>query len=286
VHEQSSPLDKDELLDEIFGYVGRGDHLFVAGVSRRWRGRYLQYCADRSTPEHDLKFVTRYRGAIISESRLQHAKHRGLRIADIDVTQQKYATLICRYSLEPQQVLTVLRLHGLPWNTVICRTAAFYGKLDLLQWLHSNDCPWVLAAVLSNACRNAHMATLQWLATVTEPWSDSTKSEMLKSAASCNHLALAKWVKAKGAAWPKNFSSNYTSETAITSKQSWSVSAVQWALASGSGWLSWKCEDYAADKYHRAYDKRQARAVLKWAHANGCPCTCGQQEQQEQQQQL
>jgi hypothetical protein len=282
---QASPLDRDELLDQIFSYVGGGDHLFVAGVSRRWRGRYLQYCADKSTLEHDLKFATTCTSAIISEGRLQHAKQHGFRITDVDITQSKYARLICKYSLEPERVVTLLRLHGVPWDTVICRTAAFYGKLSLLQWLHSNDCPWTLSLVLSNACRSARIATLQWLAAVTEPWSESIMSKMLDSAASCNHLALTKWLRARGAPWPSSFASKFTDQFAATVRQCWPVSAVQWAVAAGSGWLHWKCEDYAAEKYSKESMKHRAADVLTWAHANGCPCTCGHQQQQQQQQQ-
>jgi phage-related minor tail protein len=39
--EAAAPLDKDELLDHVFGYEGGGDHFYVGGVSRRWRGRYM-----------------------------------------------------------------------------------------------------------------------------------------------------------------------------------------------------------------------------------------------------
>jgi septal ring factor EnvC (AmiA/AmiB activator) len=35
----TAPLDKDYILDNVFGYVGGGDHLYIAGVNRRWRGR-------------------------------------------------------------------------------------------------------------------------------------------------------------------------------------------------------------------------------------------------------
>jgi hypothetical protein len=63
------------------------------------------------------------------------------------------------------------------------------------------------------------------------------------------------------------------------------VSAVQWALACGSGWADWKCEDYAVDRYQRMHFKQQATELLEWAHANGCPCTCGHLQQQQQQQQ-
>jgi hypothetical protein len=41
--ERASLLDKDEVLDQILSYVGGGEHLYVAGVSRRCRGRYLQH---------------------------------------------------------------------------------------------------------------------------------------------------------------------------------------------------------------------------------------------------
>jgi hypothetical protein len=64
----------------------------------------------------------------------------------------------------------------------------------------------------------------------------------------------------------------------------WSVAAVQWALARGSGWLEWKCEDYAAVKFEDVGFRQHATELLEWAHANGCPCTCGHAQQQQQQQ--
>jgi hypothetical protein len=54
----AAPLDKDEVLDNVFGYVGGGDHLYVGGVSRRWRGRYMQFCAHHGNEERTKKFVT------------------------------------------------------------------------------------------------------------------------------------------------------------------------------------------------------------------------------------
>jgi hypothetical protein len=48
------PLEKDEVLDEIFSYVGRKERLYVGGACRRWRGRYLSMCykACASKDEH------------------------------------------------------------------------------------------------------------------------------------------------------------------------------------------------------------------------------------------
>jgi hypothetical protein len=107
---------------------------------------------------------------------------------------------------------------------------------------------------------------------------------MLNHAAWCNKLAAVKWLKAQGASWPTKFTDHYTGGT-TTVHECWSLSAVQWAVASGSGWLDWRCDDYAEAKYTEPDAKQHAVAVLHWAHANGCPCTCGVQQQQAQQQQ-
>jgi hypothetical protein len=266
----------------VFSFVGGGDHLYAAGVSRLWRGRYLQYCARATTATHTTKCVTRHRSSIMSDSRLQHAKRSGLRITDLDMTQPKHAELICRYSLEPERVLTVLRLHGVPWDHVLCRKAAYFCRLRLLQWLHSNDCQWLEANVLMNASRGGSVDVLGWLQTVTKPWPQRVAAKMLNAAASCGELAAAQWLRAAGAAWPSSFASTFKEMTTGTCQQCWSVSAVQWAVeACGSGWLDWKCDDYAAEKYTAPYNKQQAALVFSWAHANGCPCTCGQQQQQQ-----
>jgi hypothetical protein len=50
---------------------------------------------------------------------------------------------------------------------------------------------------------------------------------------------------------------------------------LQWAIASGSGWRFWQCEHFAPKRYASAHMQHQAAAALDWAHANGCPCSCG-----------
>jgi hypothetical protein len=73
----------------------------------------------------------------------------------------------------------------------------------------------------------------------------------------------------------------------------WPVSAVQWAMANGRGWGSWKCselnpllymcattQDNAAAAHNDAEcavkwcRKKRAGELLAWAHEHGCPCTC------------
>jgi hypothetical protein len=36
------PLEKDEILDGVFSFVGLGEYFFAAGLSRRWKGRYIK----------------------------------------------------------------------------------------------------------------------------------------------------------------------------------------------------------------------------------------------------
>jgi hypothetical protein len=105
---------------------------------------------------------------------------------------------------------------------------------------------------------------------------------MLNDAASCDQLAAAQWLSANGAPWPVTFRSHYTNEHDEDVEQCWSVSAVQWAIAASSGWREWDCDDYAADLYKLPKLAQQATELLEWAHANGCPCTCGHQQQQQQ----
>jgi hypothetical protein len=280
--EGASPLDKDEVLDQILSYVGGGDHFYVAGVNRRWRGKYLQYCVQSSTSEHDKKLVTRHRSGLMSESRLLAALGSGLSVSAWRLSKLSYAEAFCNYSAEPELVITLLRLHGVPWAEMLCIHAALHGKLQLLQWLRSRSCPWDECTVALNAGRGGSVPMLQWLATVTKPWSEGTVADMLTAAASCGKLAAAQWLKGRGAAWPTAFASQFRIQANTAVSQCWSASTVQWALASGSGWLDWKCEDYAADRYRKQHRRAQATELLEWAHANGCPCTCGHVQQQQQ----
>jgi hypothetical protein len=273
-------LDRDDVLSYVFSFVGGGDHLYISGVSRRWRGRYLQYCAQTSTSQLDGKLMTRHRSVVMTESRLQLALSSGLTKTSWTFSERSRAELICKHSLEPEKVMTLLRVHGVPWSTELCRGAALFNKLALLQWLRAHSCPWEEKWALLNASVNGSVTMLEWLLTVTAPWSSKPKQDMLHSAASYNGLAVTQWLVAHGADWPESFSV----VGAQTVHKCWSIPAVAWALACGSGWRVWNCEDYAANRYGDAMFKKRAVALLDWAHANGCPCTCGYVQQQQQQQ--
>jgi hypothetical protein len=268
-----SPLDRDDILDYVFSFVGGGDHLYIGGVSRNWRGRYLRHCVQTSKSELDGKLVTRHRSVVTTESRLQLALNCGLTLEDWRFDNVFKARLIYIHSLEPEKVVTLLRVHDVPWSTKLCHGAARYNKLVLLQWLHSHSCPWDERNVLQYASRHGSLAMLEWLLITTPSWSADFKKVMLAEAGCRNELAVVKWLRARGADWPRTFT---------MTRKCWNVPAVQWALSFGSGWLTWQCEHCTADNYEDAHFKQQATALLEWAHANGCPCTCGHVQQQQQ----
>jgi hypothetical protein len=276
-----SPLDKNELLDHVFSYAGGGDHLFIAGVSRRWRGRYLRHCIINSCSKFGEKFVTRHRSAIITESRLQLALISGLSVAGWSFASWSYASPICKHSLQPEKVLAVLRLHGVPWDQLLCSLAAANDKLALLKWLKRSGCPWSIE-VLYDASSSGSVAMLEWVLSVAPTESAIDKQGMLACAGWCDKLAAAKWLRAHGAYWPEKFVGQYSDGAQYdTAKQCWSLATVQWAIASGSGWREWRCDDYAATTFTNLAARSHAAAVLQWAHANGCPCTCEHAQQQQ-----
>jgi hypothetical protein len=274
-------LGRDDVLDDVFSFVGGGDHLYTGGVSRRWRSLYMQYCAQTNSAEVDKKLVTRHRSVLMTESRLQLALSSGLSVEGWTFDKQSHAELICLYSVEPEKVLALLRVHGVPWSTLLCEGAAYYNKLTLLQWLLAHSCPWDIDNVLHRASARGYVAMLDWLFTVTAPWSIHLNQALLSIAASLDRRAAMQWLTAHGADWPTSFSVEI-GHNAIKLKVCWCLAAVQWALASGSGWLDWKCEDYAADQYGATICGYEATILLEWAHANGCPCTCGHVQQQQQ----
>ena len=120
------------MLDHVFSFVGGGDHLYIAGVSRRWRGRYLRHCVLNSTSNSDKKFVTRHRSVLLTESKMQLALYSGLSVEVWTFSKWCYTELICVHSLEPVKVLISLRLRGVPWHEWLSSCAALHAKLPLL----------------------------------------------------------------------------------------------------------------------------------------------------------
>jgi hypothetical protein len=194
-----SPLNKDEILDRVFLYVGGGEHLYVAAVNRRWRGRYLQHCVQNGTTKYIKKLVTRHRSVLVTASRLQLVLNCGLAVKEWPMDESTYPNAICIHSTEPQQVFALLRMQGVPLVSNLCTRAAMNAKLPLLQWLRKSSCPWSEITVLYAAARGGSVAMLEWLLTVTSKWTSSVKQQMLNHAGWNGKLDAVQWLRARGA---------------------------------------------------------------------------------------
>jgi hypothetical protein len=270
--ESSSPLDRDELLDRIFCYVGIGDYLYAAGVSRRWKGRYTKLCYNKAADDDDsCKLRTYYVSALITAARLELAFKSKLQLEDL----QAYPYLgydVARSSLEPIQVLIVAKTFDMRWSSEFCSDAAFHGKLDLLQWLYDRRCPWQRDTVLTYAAAKGSVSMLIWLQTVIKPWSAAQRTHMLNRAVEHSKLEAVQWLRLQGAEW-----SNVSSACVLLQRRSHSVTQynmIKWILANGCSWANWQCAKVSAVQYYTDANKQRRAELFTLAHEHGCPCTC------------
>jgi hypothetical protein len=228
---ESSPLAKDDVLDLVFSFVGTGENLYCS-INRRWRGRYLRYCAlDR--PSGDKKLVTSDAAAFITERRLQLAIDCGFSISTYKFTDWKRALLVSKHSLEPQQVMTLCRQHGVQWSEHLAHMAARAGNLRFLQWLRSSVCRWFDHEMLGNASEGGCVDMFVYLQCMLRAttWDDKSKTTMLSYTGWFGHAAAAEWLLAHGAAWPRSFFITVigSDREAMTNwTQTWTVPQVQW----------------------------------------------------------
>jgi hypothetical protein len=294
-----SPLE-DELLDKIFGLVGNGEYFFVASVCRRWRGRYitLRYRAtakdleeeeaaeeaageevdDEDTIERDKrksllqsKLRTGLASAVTTAGRFQMALNDKLTVAQL--RPGLFGHSVAQLSLDPIAVFALAKQYDLRWHVQHCLWAVLNNRLELLQWLRRRGCPWSVDHIFTklSSHRRVDVDLLKWLQTRTGPWGAPRKANLLRAAVRTENFPAAEWLREQGAAWPKSFQ---TSRYWVT----WTQQMVQYALQHGALWGDWKCQKYSPAALERmcSLNQQRVKELLDWAHANGCPCTCGQ----------
>jgi hypothetical protein len=232
------------------------------------------------------KLYTLYGKAVITTGRLQLALENGLTIEQVDTSDWKVAKAFTTKSLEPMKVLALGRWYGLRWNDLLTSYAAEFEKYKLMEWLLKCGCPWNPGScLLMDIRRIEHMKQLR---AITGPWPIDRLNGISWSAAlhDCA-LDTVKWCREQGAAWPESFYDH----TNAPYGNCWSLNCVEWALANGSTWLTWRCQDLAPHQFHCRLgiqvadhsedackggycDRRKANELFVWAHENGCPCTC------------
>jgi hypothetical protein len=282
-------LARNEVLDTVFSFVGIGDYYYVACVCRNWRGRYMTFC--HKTPERWTQKArppyTSCSSIVMTAARLQLALDNGLTVAQLQAADHlALSDAIVNNSLEPVEAITLARLYGLAWNTSLTEYAACFKKYELLKWLLKCGCPKDVEAIIEDVREMDYLKHTQQLYAITNPWPAEQMSDMMSNAGSYSDLDTVKWWRAQGAAWPTSFYNTKDSPCA----NCWSLRCVRWAIANGSTWLEWRCQDLAPEHYDcdsgdvehsdetcfPACDRKHAAELFKWAHANGCACTCGE----------
>jgi hypothetical protein len=200
-------LEKDEVLDEIFSFVGRKEWLYAGGLCRRWRGRYLSMCykARASNDEHALQ--TSHKSSFVTAARFSMALEAGLQMPDEGDAGDFFDDLP-QLSQQPIEVLTLARVHGAAWHDHLCRDAAFYGDFELLKWLRASGCPWDAVDVAINAIRSIqgqHQLILPWLLSMVNEWSEEDKDELVFEAGVMQKTKALQLMLDVGAKWPTSF---------------------------------------------------------------------------------
>jgi hypothetical protein len=269
-----SPLDKDELLDTVFSYVGDGDYFFAAGVCRRWRGRYIKLCYYKAiAADHIDKLRTTFSSAFMTAARLQLALKSGLQVEKLH-DYEDLANDIAKHSLEPIEALTVAKTYDMRYPGDMANDAAYYGRLQLLQWLHERRNAWSDADVLDWAARGGSLDVLIWLQSVTAPWTDAKKVHMMQCAADHGRVDGAKWLREiAGAPW---HSACYAAKLYRSSVQGYrNLTFSKWLLARADCcWDGWDCKVLVAERHRSDSYKQRAAELFTFAHQHGCPCTC------------
>jgi hypothetical protein len=268
-------LQHDELLQTVFSYVGREQHLFVAPVSRRWRGLYYAYCKQTAPDGGSHSCLTSYESTVVTADRLQHALNLGLSIADLQAC-DSIAGKMC-WSFEPVAVITLARAHGLAWSTAFCTAAAELDDLPLLQWLRSAGCNWKERSVINRAVRLGSTSLIEWVHSVTKArmWSGRRGQYQMHVAACHHNFSAVKWLLQDGVEWPDSYVKQLPQFHIC-----WPVAAVQFALQNGAGWLNWTCQSLLPpEKFALDHMQKNAIELFAWVHGNGAcaygsPCTC------------
>jgi hypothetical protein len=211
-------LDKDEVLDEVFSFVGRQEWLYAGGVCRRWRGRYLSMCykavASKYTQKRKQKHccLTSHSSTFTTAARFALALESGLTLPVDSQGASRFFYNLPMLSQEPIGVLTLARVRGAAWHENMCSGAAYYGEFELLKWLHTSGCPWDPHLVATNAIRGQqrqHEPMLPWLLGIIEEWSQEDKNKLLFETGTVNDVKSLKLMLIEGAEWPVSFAGEH-----------------------------------------------------------------------------
>jgi hypothetical protein len=197
VADNSSPLDKDDIVDAVFSYVGIGDFIFTGAVSRRWKERYTKLCS--SAPE-ECRMCTALSSAVTTAARLQHAADNGLAMKNLCI--HFFAETVVMYSLEPGRILPHRDESLSNWQHLLWNYAVDHNKLQLLQLMHSSgfDARHFITASAHTAAENDYVAMLSWLYNISDAavWTDKLMQSVFYDAGRWASFDSLEWLRGKG----------------------------------------------------------------------------------------
>ena len=79
----------------------------------------------------------------------------------------------------------------------MCKVAAVYGQLEVLQWARAHGCPCD-EKTCAYAARNGHLAVLQWARANGCPWDEGTYA---MAAPKKRRFDVLQWVQPDGYPW-------------------------------------------------------------------------------------
>lgn len=141
--------------------------------------------------------------------------------------------------------------HGAPLIGRLCRLAARYGHLPILQWLRGRACAWDRSECMEAAIEHDHADIVEWML----PHIDAIHSEKLcAQMAAHGRLGLLQMI------WSRGYARD---EWVCTmAAKGGHLDVLQWARQAGCQWSHWTSA-FAAIGGHLC--------VTQWLYANGCP---------------
>jgi hypothetical protein len=226
--DSSNPLLDSALLRTVLSYVGPGQHLFVALVSKWWRDVISNWWKEahgmlkcRKLAVRDEKHrrhmltcasqMTLYSSVFTSPSRVQHAHYNGLnctseayqlaagRHADVatlatahELGMEFTETLMaCAAHCNKLAEVQYLHSHGCPWSAYLLETAASSGHFELVRWCHEQGCPWYANVIARCAAESGNIELMAWV--LQQPGTSLSKG-VLCAAAKKGHSAMCQFL--------------------------------------------------------------------------------------------
>eukprot|EP00953_Heterococcus_sp_UTEX-ZZ885_P034627 17912-Heterococcus_DN1.PRE.2 len=208
-------VETDALVKRVMEFVGPDQYLFAASINRSCRQMQLVLGFEwaEGSSSRKAKLRTSFTAALASPARLQWAFSSGLKQKDGRT----------------------------------CSMAAYYNRLDILQWAREQGCPWDMRTC-TWAARAGHLHVLQWAREHGCPWGEFT----CYNAAWKGHVHVLKWARAHGCTW-------YREDVLRVAAMHAGVDMLKW-LQHNSG-EPWSDADKATMLLHagRRYDVRPAK---------------------------